>query len=210
MAKFVCNCICGYVYEGEAARQSAHLPNAPAESFVKQEGEMTWVFPTHTVRVESLPSGNLSLSLSSCSASATDLAGQSQKFRTGPFINSFLPDRYGNDCGQGGTGRRTGILCRKVSGNWTTTLMTTLAKYWKTGECRKQLDNSFAAASRKIMLYGQYTSTVELEKGTWRAKIQFSVPNAQRSMMSITRQSQMMAYGLISVLPVPGKSTTPS
>ena len=41
MAKFVCT-VCGYVYEGEAAPAECPICHAPAEKFVKQEGEMTW------------------------------------------------------------------------------------------------------------------------------------------------------------------------
>ena len=40
MAKFVCT-VCGYVYEGEAAPAECPICHAPAEKFVKQEGEMT-------------------------------------------------------------------------------------------------------------------------------------------------------------------------
>ena len=41
MAKWVCS-VCGYVYEGEAAPAQCPQCKAPAEKFVKQEGEMTW------------------------------------------------------------------------------------------------------------------------------------------------------------------------
>ena len=41
MAKFVCS-VCGYVYEGDAAPEVCPVCKAPAEKFVKQEGEMTW------------------------------------------------------------------------------------------------------------------------------------------------------------------------
>ena len=41
MKKFVCQ-ICGYVYEGETAPEQCPQCKAPAEKFVKQEGEMTW------------------------------------------------------------------------------------------------------------------------------------------------------------------------
>ena len=41
MAKWVCS-VCGYVYEGEAAPEQCPQCKAPAEKFVKQEGEMTW------------------------------------------------------------------------------------------------------------------------------------------------------------------------
>ena len=38
MAKFVCT-VCGYVYEGEAAPAECPICHAPAEKFVKQEGD---------------------------------------------------------------------------------------------------------------------------------------------------------------------------
>ena len=41
MAKFVCS-VCGYVFEGDAAPEQCPICKAPAEKFVKQEGEMTW------------------------------------------------------------------------------------------------------------------------------------------------------------------------
>ena len=41
MAKWVCS-VCGYVYEGETAPEQCPQCKAPAEKFVKQEGEMTW------------------------------------------------------------------------------------------------------------------------------------------------------------------------
>ncbi len=41
MAKWVCS-VCGYVYEGEAAPEQCPQCKAPAEKFVKQEGEMSW------------------------------------------------------------------------------------------------------------------------------------------------------------------------
>jgi len=41
MAKFVCS-VCGYVFEGEAAPEQCPICKAPAEKFVKQEGELTW------------------------------------------------------------------------------------------------------------------------------------------------------------------------
>ncbi len=41
MAKFVCS-VCGYVYEGDAAPAECPVCKAPADKFVKQEGEMTW------------------------------------------------------------------------------------------------------------------------------------------------------------------------
>ena len=51
MAKFVCS-VCGYVYEGEAAPEVCPICKAPAEKFVKQEGEMTWA-AEHVVGVAS-------------------------------------------------------------------------------------------------------------------------------------------------------------
>ena len=41
MAKFVC-CVCGYVFEGDAAPEFCPVCKAPAEKFVKQDGEMSW------------------------------------------------------------------------------------------------------------------------------------------------------------------------
>ena len=41
MAKWVCS-VCGYVYEGEQPPAQCPVCKAPAEKFVKQEGEMTW------------------------------------------------------------------------------------------------------------------------------------------------------------------------
>jgi rubrerythrin len=41
MAKFVCS-VCGYVYEGDAAPEKCPVCGAPADKFVKQDGEMTW------------------------------------------------------------------------------------------------------------------------------------------------------------------------
>ena len=41
MAKFVCS-VCGYVFEGDAAPEQCPICKAPADKFVKQEGEMTW------------------------------------------------------------------------------------------------------------------------------------------------------------------------
>ncbi len=41
MAKFVCT-VCGYVHEGDSAPEFCPICKAPAEKFVKQEGEMTW------------------------------------------------------------------------------------------------------------------------------------------------------------------------
>ena len=51
MAKFVCS-VCGYVYEGETAPEACPICKAPAEKFVKQEGEMTWA-AEHVVGVAS-------------------------------------------------------------------------------------------------------------------------------------------------------------
>ena len=51
MAKCVCS-VCGYVYEGEAAPEVCPICKAPAEKFVKQEGEMTWA-AEHVVGVAS-------------------------------------------------------------------------------------------------------------------------------------------------------------
>ena len=41
MAKWVCS-VCGYVYEGEQPPAQCPVCKAPAEKFVKHEGEMTW------------------------------------------------------------------------------------------------------------------------------------------------------------------------
>ena len=41
MAKWV-RSVCGYVYEGEQPPAQCPVCKAPAEKFVKQEGEMTW------------------------------------------------------------------------------------------------------------------------------------------------------------------------
>ncbi|MBE6818250.1 MAG: NADH peroxidase [Ruminococcaceae bacterium] len=41
MAKFVCS-VCGYVFEGDAAPEFCPVCKAPAEKFVKQDGEMSW------------------------------------------------------------------------------------------------------------------------------------------------------------------------
>ena len=41
MAKFVCT-VCGYVYEGEKAPEACPVCKAPADKFVKQDGEMSW------------------------------------------------------------------------------------------------------------------------------------------------------------------------
>ena len=41
MAKWVCS-VCGYVYEGEEPPNQCPVCKAPAEKFIKQEGEKTW------------------------------------------------------------------------------------------------------------------------------------------------------------------------
>lgn len=41
MAKFVCS-VCGYVFEGDAAPEVCPICKAPADKFVKQDGEMSW------------------------------------------------------------------------------------------------------------------------------------------------------------------------
>ena len=41
MAKWVCS-ICGYVHEGDSAPEQCPVCKAPAEKFIKQEGEMSW------------------------------------------------------------------------------------------------------------------------------------------------------------------------
>ena len=41
MAKYVCS-VCGYVHEGDEPPAECPVCHAPAEKFVKQEGEMTW------------------------------------------------------------------------------------------------------------------------------------------------------------------------
>ena len=41
MAKWVCS-ICGYVHEGDSAPDKCPVCKAPAEKFIKQEGEMSW------------------------------------------------------------------------------------------------------------------------------------------------------------------------
>ena len=51
MAKWVCS-VCGYVAEGEQPPVQCPVCKAPAEKFVKQEGEMTWA-AEHVVGVAS-------------------------------------------------------------------------------------------------------------------------------------------------------------
>lgn len=51
MSKYVCS-ICGYVHEGSSAPEKCPICQAPAEKFVKQEGEMTWA-AEHVVGVAS-------------------------------------------------------------------------------------------------------------------------------------------------------------
>ena len=41
MTKWVCS-VCGYVYEGEKAPEAWPVCKAPADKFVKQDGEMSW------------------------------------------------------------------------------------------------------------------------------------------------------------------------
>jgi len=41
MAKYVCS-VCGYVHEGDAPPAQCPQCKAPAEKFIKQEGELTW------------------------------------------------------------------------------------------------------------------------------------------------------------------------
>ena len=41
MAKWVCS-VCGYVHEGDAAPERCPVCKAPAEKFIKQEGEKVW------------------------------------------------------------------------------------------------------------------------------------------------------------------------
>ena len=41
MAKWVCS-ICGYVHKGDSAPEQCPVCKAPAEKFIKQEGEMSW------------------------------------------------------------------------------------------------------------------------------------------------------------------------
>ena len=41
MTKWVCS-VCGYVYEGEKAPEACPVCKAPADKFVKQDGEMSW------------------------------------------------------------------------------------------------------------------------------------------------------------------------
>ena len=41
MAKWLCS-ICGYVHEGDSAPEQCPVCKAPAEKFIKQEGEMSW------------------------------------------------------------------------------------------------------------------------------------------------------------------------
>ena len=41
MAKYVCS-VCGYVYEGDEAPEQCPVCKAPAEKFVKQEGDLSW------------------------------------------------------------------------------------------------------------------------------------------------------------------------
>ena len=51
MAKWVCS-VCGYVAEGEQPPEQCPVCKAPAEKFVKQEGELTWA-SEHVVGVAS-------------------------------------------------------------------------------------------------------------------------------------------------------------
>ena len=51
MSKWVCS-VCGYVAEGEQPPEQCPVCKAPAEKFVKQEGEMTWA-AEHVVGVAS-------------------------------------------------------------------------------------------------------------------------------------------------------------
>ena len=51
MQKFVC-CVCGYVYEGEAAPEFCPLCKAPASKFIEQTEEKTWA-AEHVVGVAS-------------------------------------------------------------------------------------------------------------------------------------------------------------
>lgn len=51
MSKYVCS-ICGYVYEGDGAPEKCPICKAPADKFIKQEGEMTWA-AEHVVGVAS-------------------------------------------------------------------------------------------------------------------------------------------------------------
>ena len=41
MAKYVCS-VCGYVHEGDEAPEQCPVCKAPAEKFVKQEGDLSW------------------------------------------------------------------------------------------------------------------------------------------------------------------------
>jgi rubrerythrin len=51
MAKWVCS-VCGYVHEGDTPPEKCPVCKAPAEKFIKQEGEMTWA-AEHVVGVAS-------------------------------------------------------------------------------------------------------------------------------------------------------------
>ncbi|MBR1627926.1 MAG: NADH peroxidase, partial [Lachnospiraceae bacterium] len=51
MAKWVCS-VCGYVHEGDEPPEKCPTCNAPAEKFLKQEGEKVWA-AEHVVGVAS-------------------------------------------------------------------------------------------------------------------------------------------------------------
>ena len=51
MAKWVCS-VCGYIHEGDTAPEKCPTCNAPAEKFIKQEGEKVWA-AEHVVGVAS-------------------------------------------------------------------------------------------------------------------------------------------------------------
>ena len=83
-----------------------------------------------------------------------------------------------------------------------------IAKVLETGQTRKQLDNSFAACFPENYVYGQYTSTVELENGNLEGKIEIPFAIDRRGRMtSIELGSPNYAHGLISGATGSGKST---
>lgn len=83
-----------------------------------------------------------------------------------------------------------------------------IAKVLETGQTRKQIDNSFAACFPENYIYGQYTSTVELENGNLEGKIEIPFAIDRRGRMtSIELGSPNYAHGLISGATGSGKST---
>ncbi|MBQ8160893.1 MAG: NADH peroxidase [Clostridia bacterium] len=84
--KWVCG-ICGYVYEGEQPPEKCPVCKAPAEKFVKQEGEMTWA-AEHVVGIakdvpEDIKQGLRENFTGECSEVGMYLAMSRQAFREG-------------------------------------------------------------------------------------------------------------------------------